>query len=179
MDWPFNATAVERFWAKVIKSEGCWLWQGCPGEDGYGQFRSGGKGSPTLRAHRVAWAFWHGKMPPADRLVCHHCDQPLCVRPSHLFVGTPADNSADMRSKGRQMRGENHPRYACGSFPEVRPEQRARGERNAASRLTEEMVREIRRLSAKGARQVDLAERFGIAQPNISKVIRRETWAHV
>lgn len=178
MEWPFNATATSRFWAKVEKGEGCWLWQGNPGQDGYGQFRSGGEGSPTLRAHRAAWAFWHGEMPPDDRLVCHRCDIPLCVRPSHLFLGTPADNSADMRAKGRQCRGEAHPNFGRG-FPGPTPEQRARGNRMGAAKLTDDDVREIRRLADEGVTQVALAARFGIAQPNISKVIRRESWAHV
>lgn len=175
---PFNESAYRRFWLKVEKGEGCWLWQGKPGQDGYGQFRSGGEGSPTLRAHRAAWAFWHGEMPPDDLLVCHRCDNPLCVRPSHLFLGSPAENSADMVAKARQTRGEAHPNFGK-AWGKATPEQRARGSRNGAARLDEDAVREIRRLYAAGHRQVDLAKQFGTPQPNISKIVRREAWTHL
>lgn len=179
MDWPFNETAERRFWAKVDKAGEHWLWTGKPGEDGYGQFRSGGAGSPTIRAHRAAWAFAHGEMPPDDMLVCHHCDIPLCCNPVCLFLGTPAQNSADMRAKGRQCRGEDHPNYGKGFGAAYKPEQRARGERNAAAKLTIDDIHEIRRLYALGARQVDLAAQFSTPQPNISAIVRRKAWAHV
>jgi hypothetical protein len=179
VDWPFNDSAYVRFWSKVRKDpEGCWLWLGKPGEDGYGQFRSGGVGSPTLRAHRAGWAIWHLHMPPDDLLVCHTCDIRLCVRPDHLFLGTPADNSADMVAKARQMRGEAHPNFGK-NWGRVKPEQRARGERNGASKLTANDVREIRRLYAEKARQVDLAAQFGINQTTVSQIVCRKRWTHV
>lgn len=112
-------------------------------------------------------------------VVCHTCDTPPCCNPNHLFLGTPAENSADMVSKERQCKGPAHPSYGKRFCREPTAEERARGERNGSARLNSEKVREIRRLSAAGMRQVDLADRFGITQPNISKIVRREAWAHV
>jgi hypothetical protein len=93
---------ADRFWAKVLRSDGCWLWSACVDEHGYGSFvRLQEDGSHRLEgAHRVAWELTHGPIPDGLR-VCHHCDTPPCVRPDHLFLGTQADNMADMQRKGR------------------------------------------------------------------------------
>jgi hypothetical protein len=96
-------------------------------------------------------------------LVCHKCDNPPCVNVSHLFLGTHAENNADMRDKGR------------GALPPPSP----RGERNAKAKMTAEKVREMRQLYRDGWKQVDLAERFGVFQGTVSQIIRRKTWTHV
>lgn len=103
-----------RFWPKVQKSDGCWLWVG--GGDsatGYGRIRSGGRGAPQPLAHRVAWELTYGPIP--DGLwVLHHCDTPRCVRPDHLFLGDAQANVDDAVAKRRQSHGERwfatHPR---------------------------------------------------------------------
>lgn len=82
----------ERFWAKVIKTGECWEWQG-PDQRGYGIF--GWK-----RAHRVSWELHHGPIPPGQH-VLHQCDNPPCVNPEHLWLGTPRDNASDRGAKGR------------------------------------------------------------------------------
>jgi hypothetical protein len=98
---------AERFWPKVVKSDGCWLWVGAKFERGYGCIVAGGpriNGRPAERrhlyAHRVSYELSVGPIP--DGLyVCHHCDNPPCVNPSHLFLGTATDNNRDREAKGR------------------------------------------------------------------------------
>lgn len=92
--------ADAKFWAKVDKSGECWLWTGCKTR-GYGHLsrRCNGK-TVWLRAHRVAWETAHGDV-PSGMVVRHHCDNPSCVRPEHLFLRSQAENLRDMRAKGR------------------------------------------------------------------------------
>ena len=85
-----------RFWSKVLKTDGCWIWIGAR-RNGYGRFG----GSPYRYAHRVAWELAHGPLESTAVKVCHHCDNPLCVRLDHLFIGSQADNVRDRAAKGR------------------------------------------------------------------------------
>lgn len=97
-------TTLERFMSKVEVSDGCWLWKG--GASGrYGSFWYQGR---VHHAHRASWALAHGdELPPDDIVVCHACDVPLCVRPSHLFLGTQLDNMQDAARKGRSASNAN------------------------------------------------------------------------
>lgn len=147
-------TVAERFWAKVAKGDGCWEWRGALNTGGYGmqviQYRN------TL-AHRVSWELHNGPI-PSGLLVCHRCDNRRCVRPDHLFLGTDADNFADMRAKGRHPRGEQHGRR----------------------RLTAAQVVEIReRYAAGGVRLLDLSREFGVSQALLSLIVRGRKWAHL
>jgi hypothetical protein len=94
----------ERFWPKVNKTapNGCWEWTACTNELGYGWIAAGTRQGRHLKAHRVSYALAFGEV-PEGMSVLHRCDNPLCVKPSHLFLGTQADNMADMIRKGRKV----------------------------------------------------------------------------
>ncbi len=182
-----------RFWAQVDKAgpihpvlgTRCWEWTG--GQDqGYGRLTVRGV---QTRAHRYSYTLYNGPIPDSLN-VCHRCDRPSCVQPNHLFVGTDADNVADMVAKGRQAAGNRH---GSVTHPESRatgerhgqhthPERTARGEANGQAKLSEEQVREIRRRCRKGCRvngQVALAREYGVSQALISLIILGEAWTHV
>lgn len=133
------------------------IWRGTRTPRGYGTLGS-------RRAHRLVWELTRGPIP--DGLwVLHHCDVTSCVNPEHLYIGDHAQNVADARARNRyRAPAKRNPR---------------RGSNGPTAKLTEDLVLEIRRLYAGGARQVDLAEQFGVIQPTISQVVRRATWTHV
>ena len=145
-------TSQERFESKFTKSDGCWEWAAHKDRDGYGQFKIAER---TQKAHRVAYQLYVGEI-PAGLCVCHRCDNPGCVNPSHLFLGTQADNTHDRENKGR---GKDQ----C-------------GEKNGSSKLTEKQVIEIRARHSEGIAQVALAKELGVSQATISLIVRDHTW---
>ncbi len=154
---PFDLTedVVRRFWAKVAKGDGCWLWTASTNEHGYGQLSVGRR--PT-KAHRISWVIAHGD--PGELAVLHHCDNPPCVNPHHLFLGTQADNLSDARAKGKKV---------CGV-----------GERHGKSVLTEAQVVEIRRIWANRTLSGgQLARRFGLSRNCIYAVVTNRSWRHI
>lgn len=94
---------VSRFWDKVLIGDGCWEWQASKLKQGYGMMRWRGR---NRLAHRIALELWTGDIPPDDLDVLHACDNPSCVRPAHLFLGTHSDNMQDMFAKGRGVSAE-------------------------------------------------------------------------
>lgn len=148
-------TFQERFEVKFEKGSGCWNWKASKDRGGYGQFRIAVK---MQRAHRVAYQLYVGEIP--DGLCClHRCDNRLCVRPDHLFLGTQADNVHDCENKSRGI----HPT----------------GEKHYCAKLTEEQVKTIRARWLDGARGVDLAIEFGVSQPTISMITTYRVWKHI
>lgn len=144
------AKITERFWAKVNKTSGCWLWTGGKSSNGYGHFVVDGFNRST---HRFAWTIENGPI-PEGMIVLHLCDTPGCVRISHLKLGTQADNMADRDAKGRQARGARH----------------------GKTRLTEAHVAEIRSRVARGEPQCRVAADFGISRPSISNIVAGRRW---
>lgn len=147
-----------RFWRAVEKTDGCWLWMGCRHYKGYGEFTIGkirGKLSKT-KAHRMAWTLSNGEI-PAGMLVCHRCDNPQCVNPNHLFLGTAKTNKLDCIFKGRH----------------------AFGEKAGRAKLTESKVKEVRKLDQEGMTRVKIGALFGISGRNVTSICRREIWRHV
>lgn len=166
---PLGPTLLERFWARVDRSGECWEWRGQRQRQGYGQLGWAGK---RYAAHRFAWAITNGPIPDG-LVVCHRCDNPGCVRPEHLFLGTHRDNARDRVAKGRGSRGEDH---WTRKHPErMRP---LSGEQNPAARLRLEQVLEIRRRYAEGGVSMKrLAAEFGVNVTNIFYIVHRKTWA--
>jgi hypothetical protein len=148
------APLEERFWSKVAKTETCWIWKGNRQKDyGYFNFRNAEGRLERHRAHRYVWELTHGAIDP-KLIVCHHCDNPGCVRPSHLFVGTNADNSRDMVTKKRHQFGTAQ----------------------WQAKLNDEAVREIRNSDESSA---ELERKFGVSRRTISMVRTNKTWRHV
>ncbi len=168
----YTPAFVSRFWSRVDKTSACWLWTGGKTTAGYGILYSNGRGSRRVYAHRVVWELTSGPI-PEGLLVCHTCDNPPCVNPAHLWLGTDADNAWDKSRKGRSTTGDRH-------GLRLHPERVPRGERSGAAKLTEADVRAIRaRYAAGGITQQRLADEYGVTNSLICHVIKRTAWKHV
>jgi hypothetical protein len=153
---PTLEAVTSRFWFFVKKSHGCWAWTRCRFPTGYGQFYFYRR---KMGAHNVAWILTHGSI-PTGLCVLHKCDNRICVRPDHLFLGTKGDNMQDCLAKGRH-------RY------ETR-----RGEDCNKAKLTADQVRAIRLLYP-AISQRELGRQYGVSKVAIAHIIHRRNWAHV
>ncbi len=167
-----------RFWDKVNKDgpihpllkTKCWLWTGSTFKSGYGQFCIHPK---NVKAHRYSWELYTGVVP--DYCVLHRCDNPICVNPEHLFLGTHKDNSDDMKSKDRQARGDRHKSV-------TKPESVAKGVDHGRAKLTDEDVIVIRQLYIKGSSlfgSYALAAMYEVSQHLIMLIVKRRIWTHL
>lgn len=146
-----KSSITDRFWSNVTCDVGCWKWNGRSTIEGYGLLKHLGK---AILAHRMSYSIHYGSIPDG-MCVCHSCDNPSCVNPAHLFVGTIGDNNFDRKVKGRYL-----------------------GEWNGRAKLTPEQVIEIRsRPRSESIRS--LAKCYGIHEKTLRQILRRETWAHL
>lgn len=152
----------ERFWSYVDKSGKCWIWTGSkhgPRGIKYGSFYKNGQ---RFKAHRLSYEMAYGKIPDG-MLVCHKCDNGLCVNPEHLFLGTHRDNTHDMWNKGRGKAGQNH----------------TKGSEHPHAKLTEEQVKSIRLEREAGATYKKICTRYDIDTKTLYLILKRQTWKHV
>lgn len=165
IEWCDKAKFLEkRFWSYVdIRTPTeCWEWQKGLFQNGYGQFRVG---RTKQKAHRVAYFLWYGYLP--KNLICHHCDNPKCVNPTHLFNGTSKDNSRDRDRKGRAGDGGSKMKRLTGT---------CKGINNPAHKLTPYNVHEIRCLCLEGYTYRYLAKKFGVCTSTIGNINHGKTW---
>lgn len=158
-----TASLTEKFWIntdkngpEIIPGSRCWQWTGCIANSGkclpYGRI---GQGRRTIMAHRLSYQIHRNQEIPEGLFVCHKCDNPGCVNPEHLFLGTPLDNMMDRDSKGRQ----------------------AKGERNGSAKINMAIARQIRQTDSEGEFTLaELSSRFGISVPQVSRILRNESW---
>jgi hypothetical protein len=162
-------STAQRFFEKVDKNgpvhqhlgTRCWIWTAYADRAGYGRIASPGHGTPSRLASHVSWEIHYGDIPPG-KIVCHKCDNPPCVNPEHLFVGTHADNMHDKERKGRANR--NNP---------------ARGSRQGLAKLTEPEVEYIITQLLVGRTCRSLSEEFSVSKSAVDMIRYRISWKHV
>lgn len=146
---------IQDFHKRILKTKGCWLWQGNLDTKGYGRFSLFGK---VHKAHRLSYQEFKGKV-PKELFVCHKCDNPQCVNPKHLFLGTIQDNLRDMYDKGRGA--DRH------------------GEKSTNCKLTNVDVLIMREALEKGFRCIDVRKYFKISSAHISAIKYKRRWSHI
>lgn len=155
--WGVSNRWLQRFWARIDRSGGeqsCWVWRGSGDADGYGRIRFN---DHTEQAHRVSWQLENGAIP--EGMVVRHkvCDNPPCVNPAHLMLGTKLDNARDAIEKRRH----------------------AHGERSGGAKLTEAQAIELREAFRHGASRYELADRYGITHTAVCFIVKGKRWRHL
>lgn len=154
----YRGTPLERFMRFVEKTDSCWIWKGAKNKKGYGwiRFNNGG-----FRAHRLSYLLYKGDIPKDNTYhgvcVLHKCDNPSCVNPEHLFLGSNSDNVKDMVVKMRNTIGE----------------------RNGCAKLTSKDVLNIRKLNKERISGRDLANKYNISETTVSQIIHKTRWKHI
>lgn len=148
----------EKFWSRVRKGIGCWIWGGSKNSMGYGLFHI--RRGYSVYAHRAVWAMARGPI-PTGMCVLHKCDNPPCVRLSHLWIGSQSENVQDMHKKGRNtirgLKGEMHP----------------------SAKMTGDDVRKVRGMRGLGFSLKDIARQFSISTTQAHDIARGKSWGHI
>ena len=164
----YTETEVQRFWTKVQRGEGCWEWTASRTKFGYGILGIRRIARSPRKAHRMSWEIAHGPI-PGNFHVLHRCDNPPCVRPDHLYLGTNADNVRDRMERNPVIHNWTTDRTRLGSA-------------HPRAKVTEEQVLEMRRRYTPQS-QTDgssaLAREFGLAQASVWAIISRQSWTHI
>lgn len=149
----YTRDPVQRFWLNVNKTDGCWLWTGGTHKTSYGRFNVNYR---KVLVHRFSYELHKGKI-PKGLVVRHTCHNPLCVNPEHLLVGTQADNMDDCIKANRQCKGSG----------------------KSDAKINESIAKDIKSKLAKGERNIDIAEYYGISKDIVSCIKRGLNWKHV
>jgi hypothetical protein len=170
-----------RFFPLIEKGSGCWVWRGRTDRWGYGRFHS-----RALKRDIAATRFWFylqtGELLPPTTFVCHHCDNPTCVRPDHLFLGTHQDNMRDMARKGRSYKGGPARAPRLGRVGKsLSPRLPDLAHHNAPNaKITECLVVEIaNRYAANPMPLIKLGSEFGLARRTLREILSGRSWKHV
>ena len=178
---------MDRFMRKVERVPGidCWLWIGATKLSGYGNFSFRGR---TIGAHVAAYSIFRGNV-PQGAVVCHRCDNPSCVNPDHLFIGSQSENMNDMRRKGRaaivNFHGEKNPMYGRSHTDETKAKLRKAkagrfvGSKHPRASITESDVLSIRAMRSGGMKVKDIAVAIGASFDTVANIVRGKTWSHV
>jgi hypothetical protein len=154
-------TRFMRFVEKQRDGKRCWLWMGTKTKAGYGHFQINNR---TAAAHRISYMLHHGEIPEGEGfhgyVVCHKCDNPSCVNPKHLFLGTQYSNMQDRDRKGRRAA--------------------LLGSRHGMAQLSDDQVKTIREIAAtRRFSQMQIAKMFDVSNSMISLIINRKNWTHI
>jgi len=152
---------LDRFWDKVDKTNSCWLFRNGVKRHDYGTFGFQGR---VRKAHIVSWIIHHGDI-PKDLCVCHSCDNPPCVNPDHLFLGTKKDNAIDAAQKQRLFR--------------VPATCMTRGINRHNAKLNEKQVKQIRNEHRNGSSYRLLAQKYHVCTRTVGHIVHKRKWKHV
>lgn len=175
----FSEITLKRFFSKLQKSDGCWNWTGSKNEAGYGKLGQ-------RYAHRLSWQLENKKEISSGMVICHHCDNPSCVNPGHLFIGTQKDNMQDMIKKNRQVKknnsGQKNPMFGRfhSNSAKTKMSQAKKGKyvgsNHPRATITEEIVKKIKEMRQEGLTRKSISEELNVSFHVVGNIIYGKSW---